>query len=593
VLAPQRGSDREVPVASAVAFAVLICAGLPVAALAQLAAAAVEGVRRRPPLRTAVWDALASIGGLAAAAVVLGALTPVPRGGGVPFAPGDLPAMLLAAAVLLAVRAAARPGDASFFVVAAGGAIGLAPIAVLAGAFSPALLPLLVLPLAALHVSGRAAVRSQHLALHDVLTGLPNRALFQDRVDRALAAARRDATRPVVMLLDLNRFKEVNDRLGHHHGDDLLRQVGPRIASVLRTSDTVARLGGDEFAVLLPKAPDTAAGADVAEKIREALTQPFRVSGMELEVGASIGLACFPEHGEDVETLVRRADAAMYVAKQARSGPELYESGRDEQGADQVELVGELRRAMDEGELHLVFHPKVDLRTGECRGAEALVRWRHPERGVVLPASFVAHAELTGLMRPMTLHVLEVALAQVAEWHRAGLDLTVAVNLSVRSLLDRALPEDIAALLAKWDVSPGALELEFAESSVMADPERTRTVLRELDEVGVALSIDDFGTGFSSLGFLHDLPISEIKIDRSFVLGLAHDQSDASIVRSTIDVGRNLGLRVVAEGIETEDVRAQLMEMGCHVGQGYLFSRPLDGDALARWATDRRALVAP
>ena len=591
VIVPRRGADREVPIASAVAFAVLMCAGLPVAALAQVAAAAVEGVRRRPPLREAVVDLLASVGGLAAAAVVLFALTPIPREAEVPFAPGDLPAMLLAVLAMVAVRAASRPSDAPFVLVANTGALGLAPIAVLAGAFSPALLPLLVLPLVALHAAGRAAFRSEQLALHDVLTGLPNRALFEDRVDRALAAARRTAGRPVVMLLDLDRFKEVNDRLGHHHGDDLLRQIGPRIASVLRSSDTVARLGGDEFAVLLPNADGAEAGSEVAAKIREALAVPFSVSGMELEAGASIGLACFPEHGQDIETLMRRADAAMYAAKQARSGAELYESERDDQGADQVALAGDLRRGMDDGELALVFQPKVDLATGEARGAEALVRWRHPERGLVLPASFVAHAELTGLMRPMTLHVIDSALAQVRRWQDGGLDLTVAVNLSVRSLHDRALPEDIAALLAKWGVAAGTLELEFTESTIMANPERTRGVLAELDEVGVTLSIDDFGTGFSSLGYLRELPVHEIKIDRSFVVGMNHDGGDASIVRSMIDVGRNLDLRVVAEGIESEDVRASLTDLGCDLGQGYFFSRPLQGDALARWAQERRGLL--
>ena len=593
VIVPRRGGDREVPIAPAVAFAMLMCAGLPVAVLAQIAAGAVEGVRRRPPLRQALLDLLAHVGGLAAAAVVLYALTPIPREGGIPFAPHDLPAMLLAVVAMLAVRAAGRPDDAPFALVAGGGALGLAPIAVLAGAFSPALLPLLVLPLAALHAAGRAAFRSEQLAMHDALTGLPNRALFEDRVDRALAAARRSATSPVVMLLDLDRFKEVNDRLGHHHGDDLLRQMGPRIASVLRTSDTVARLGGDEFAVLLPNAECAEAGSEVAAKIREALSEPFVVSGMELEAGASIGLACFPEHGRDIETLMRRADAAMYAAKQARSGAELYESARDEQGADQVALVGDLRRAMDHGELALVFQPKVDLATGDAHGAEALVRWRHPERGLVLPASFVAHAELTGLMRPMTLHVLDSALRQVSEWHEDGLDLTVAVNLSVRSLHDRALPEDIARLLGKWGVAAGALELEFTESTIMANPERTRTVLAELDEVGVTLSIDDFGTGFSSLGYLRELPVHEIKIDRSFVVGMDHDHGDASIVRSMIDVGRNLGLRVVAEGIEHENVCSQLAELGCDLGQGYLFSRPLDGDALAEWARARRGLLLP
>jgi diguanylate cyclase (GGDEF)-like protein len=439
-----------------------------------------------------------------------------------------------------------------------------------------------VLGLAAGYRAGRASTRQA--ALHDVLTGLPNRALFVDRVERALVTARRDATRPVVMLLDLDRFKEVNDALGHHHGDELLRQIGPRIAGVLRSSDTVARLGGDEFAVLLPTAVAPSAGLDVGEKIMEALQEPFHVEGVELEIGASLGIAAFPDHGEDVETLLQHADVAMYTAKGGRGGtPEVYARGTEARH-DPLELVGQLRRAMEENELAVVYQPKVRLRTGEVEGVEALVRWRHPDRGLVLPSSFVGHAEHTGLIRPLTMYVLDEALAQVAAWRDGGLDLRVAVNISARGLLDRDLALDVGRLLRERRVPPAALELEITEATLMSDPGRAGEVLEALDDLGVGLSVDDFGTGFSSLSSLHRLPVGEVKIDRSLL-------GDATIVRSTIDLARNLGLRVVAEGIEEDQVRRRLDALGCDLGQGYLFSPPLDGDALWAWA-DARTLAA-
>ena len=591
VRVPRHGAEREAPVAAAVVFAVLLFAGPWVAAGAQVAACAVHGARTRPSARDFATGTAGNLVAIAAAALTLAALGDVPHASGSPFTPGDLPAVFAAAAALLGVRAiGARNDDLPFTVVAGAGTIGLAPIAVLVGDFSGALLPVLILPLAALHAAGRAAMLSENRALHDVLTGLPNRALFQDRVDRALSAAQRDSSNPVVMLLDLDKFKEVNDTLGHHRGDELLKLVGPRIAGVLRSSDTVARLGGDEFAVLLPTAPDAEAGAEVGQKILAALEEPFVVDDAELEVGASLGIACFPEHGEDVDTLMQRADMAMYVAKGGRHGHQLFDAagGRP----DPLAVVGDLRRGMSDGELGVLYQPKVDLRTGEVRGAEALVRWEHPLRGLVLPDSFVGHAEHTGLIRPLTLHVLDTALEQARDWRRAGLDMTVAVNLSMRSLLDRALIEDVGALLGKWDVPAQVLELELTESTIMADPQRAREILDALHELGVGLSIDDFGTGYSSLGKLKQLPVDEIKIDRSFVVGMASDHSDATIVRSTIDLARNLGLRVVAEGIEDRRVCDQLARLGCDLGQGYYFSRPLDGTTLAAWAAERRLAAA-
>jgi diguanylate cyclase (GGDEF)-like protein len=586
VRVPRRGAEREAPVAPAAVFAVLLFGGPVVALAAQVATCSVHAARTRPGVGGYVAGLAGNLAAIGAAAVVLAVLTDVPHATGAPFTPGDLGAIFLAAAVLLAARGlGAWRDDVAFTLVAGTGTVGLAPIAVLVGDFSAALLPVLVLPLAALQVAGRHAMLSESRALHDVLTGLPNRALFQDRVDRALTAAQRTGTKPVVMLLDLDRFKEVNDTLGHHRGDELLKLVGPRIAGVLRSSDTVARLGGDEFAVLLPAAPDADAGAEVGQKILEALDRPFVIDGADLEVGASLGIACYPEHGEDVDTLMQRADMAMYVAKGTRSGSELF----DAEGSrpDPLAVVGDLRRGLSHGELGVVYQPKVDLVTGEVRGVEALVRWDHPSRGVVLPSSFVGHAEHTGLIRPLTMKVLDEALAQVGRWSAAGLELSVAINLSMRSLLDRALIEDIKGMLRKWGVPAQSLELELTESTIMADPQRAKEILESLHDLGVGLSIDDFGTGYSSLGKLKSLPVDEIKIDRSFVVGMAHDHSDATIVRSTIDLARNLGLRVVAEGVEDVQVRDQLAKLGCDLGQGYFFSRPLEGDALADWALER------
>jgi diguanylate cyclase (GGDEF)-like protein len=468
----------------------------------------------------------------------------------------------------------------------AAGLATLAPIGLLVGLAAPAVLPALLVPLVALRRAGRRAVTNEHQALHDVLTGLPNRALFSDRVERALAAARRDGAPPVVMLLDLDRFKEINDSLGHHHGDELLRQVGPRISGVLRSSDTVARLGGDEFAVLLTGVHAAQARDEVGAKLLAALGRSFCVGGIELEVGGSLGIAVFPGDGENVQALLRSADAAMYEAKRRRSGR--HHAGRDH-ARDPLALVADLRGAIEGGELGVVYQPVVDLRSGRLHAAEALVRWRHPERGLVLPGSFVAHAEHTSLMRPLTLHVIDAALAQSVRWRRAGLDLRVAVNLSSRVLLDTDLASDLERMLAAWRVPPRALALEVTEAAIMADPDLAAARLAELCGLGVGLAIDDFGTGWSSLGALHRLPVDEIKIDRSFVAGLARDGAETGVVRSALDVARNLGLRVVAEGIEDEAVRGRLAELGCRFGQGYVFSAPLEGDMLAGWDSARRS----
>jgi diguanylate cyclase (GGDEF)-like protein len=439
----------------------------------------------------------------------------------------------------------------------------------------------------------RHAQETQHQALHDSLTGLPNRALFRQEVEAALAARREGAGSSAVLLMDLNRFKEVNDTLGHHNGDLLLKAVASRLQSTLRPGDVVARLGGDEFGILLVDSGDRQTVDALAEQINLALAVPFPVQEMTLEVGASIGIATHPEDGDDVDTLIQRADVAMYVAKSAFRGHEFYSHDQDTYSPTRLALLGELRTAIEAGQLAVAYQPKVEVATGRIIGAEALVRWTHPRRGLVPPDEFIPVAEHTGLLRPMTLFVLESALEQCARWRAAGFELDVAVNLSVRNLVDVELPNDIRGLLSKFGLPPSVLELEITESALLADPVRTHGVLQELHGIGVGISIDDFGTGYSSLSYLRRMPVDELKIDKSFVTDMALDENAALIVRSTIDLGRNLGLRVVAEGVETREVWEQLAALGCHVAQGYFFGRAVAAPQFLRQLTSHDARVSP
>ncbi|HEV8687621.1 MAG TPA: EAL domain-containing protein [Gaiellaceae bacterium] len=426
----------------------------------------------------------------------------------------------------------------------------------------------------------RQAEDSRHQALHDALTGLPNRELFRDRVEQSIRDARRGNVGSAVLLMDLDRFKEVNDTLGHHCGDRLLVELAERLRDALRESDTLARLGGDEFAILLPNlpAPDAVVGA--VERVTVALEQPFVLEGLPVAVEASIGIARYPDHGTDVDILLQRADVAMYVAKESHATYAVYDMTRDDYSPSRLTLIGELRRAMEERELVLHYQPKVDLRSGVATGAEALVRWQHPERGLLPPSEFIPFAQHTGLITPLTEYVLDAALRQCREWRDLGTPLGVAVNLSTRSLLDLTFPERVAELIDKWELDASSLELEITETMIMHDPVRALDVLSRLSQRGVRIAIDDFGTGYSSLAYLTSLPVDEIKIDRSFVTDMR--QSDA-IVQSTIDLGRNLGLTVVAEGVETEEACAKLRALGCGEAQGFYLSRPLPPDAFVGW----------
>ena len=438
----------------------------------------------------------------------------------------------------------------------------------------------------------RQAAESEHQALHDALTGLPNRVLFNDRVRQSILTAERESTQVAVMIMDLDRFKEVNDTLGHHNGDLLLEEVGRRLRETVRVSDTVARLGGDEFAVLLPRIGGLENATLVADNILESLKRSFLLEDIALDVGASVGIALFPEHGMDGDTLVQRADVAMYLAKGAHSGYEVYQHERNQYSPRRLALVAELRGAIEDGQLTVLYQPKAELARGRVVGVEALVRWDHPREGLLSPDKFVPIAENTGLIKPLTLAVLDQALAQCRAWTHAGTPLTVAVNLSARVLLDLRLPNEIEKLLARWSVDSTALELEITESSLMADPVRTREILSKLSARGVGIAIDDFGTGYSSLSHLSALPVDEIKIDRSFVLGMAEDDNADVIVRSIIDLGRNLDLRVVAEGVESRATWDRLALLGCDEVQGFYLGRPMSAHSFDDWLAASSHLFA-
>ena len=425
----------------------------------------------------------------------------------------------------------------------------------------------------------------------DTLTGLPNRRLFHDRVEQAINRARRQGERAAVMIIDLDRFKEVNDTLGHRCGDLLLEEIARRLRGALRESDTVARLGGDEFAVLLPSVPDVASAERVAIELGRVISESIVVEGVSLDTEASIGITLFPDHGTDVSELLQRADVAMYTAKSESLPLSVYGAAQDSYSPERLALVGELRRAIEQGELVLHYQPKVRLMSGELLGAEALVRWQHPERGLLPPSEFIPLAEHTTLIKPLTLYVLERALQECRRWEGDGHRLSVAVNISARNLLDAEFADAVAASLERWGLSPNRLELELTETALMGNPVRALGVLRHLGGIGVVLSIDDFGVGYTSLNQLKSLPISVLKIDRSFVLKMSTNAADAMIVRSTIDLGHNLGLQVVAEGVESQEVHDALRELGCDIGQGFHIGRPMARAEFERWMTWRS--VAP
>ena len=419
-------------------------------------------------------------------------------------------------------------------------------------------------------------------ALHDTLTGLPNRSLLLDRLEQALRTARRLATPLALLVMDLDRFKEINDTFGHRAGDLLIGEVAQRIMADLRETDTVARLGGDEFALILPGADEGGAG-HVAQKIIAALQRPFEIEGAAHEVAISIGIAVSPQHGEDVETLMRRADMAMYVAKTTPGGAAVYAEQQDPEGSNQLAMMAELRHTLETDQLQVVYQPIVGFVEGEAMRVEVLARWRHPERGLIAPGEFIPLAERSGLVKSLFSRVLAMTLAQCAEWKLANLPVQAAVNLSIRNLLDPELPRVIDQALERAGIPPEWLAFEITESMLMAEPNRVLRTLAELRDIGVQFAIDDFGVGYSSLAYLQRLPAYAVKIDRSFVGRMTRDRGSAEIVKVITNLGHALGMKVIAEGIEDQATYDACAAVGCDSAQGFFVGRPMVATAIPAW----------
>jgi diguanylate cyclase (GGDEF)-like protein len=432
----------------------------------------------------------------------------------------------------------------------------------------------------------------------DPLTLLPNRHSLRERLEEEIQAGQSENKGVSLLLMDLDGFKEVNHTMGHQVGDELLQQIGQRLSGVMLPSNMLARLGGDEFAIVVPSLHGAEEASMVASEVLRSLEEAFDLNGLRINVQASIGIALFPEHGTNADGLLQRADMAMYAAKRAKSGYTVYSSEQNHNSQRRLFLMGELRRALVQDQLFLVYQPKINLRTGQTAGVEALVRWEHPQFGVIRPNRFIPLAEKTGLIMPLTLWVIHAALRQCQVWQQIGLDITTAVNLSAWNLQSDQLPEQLEGLLKSCAVDPSRLQLEITESAIMVDPTRALTNLKRMRGMGLKFAIDDFGTGYSSLAYLKRLPVNEIKIDKSFVLNMPDDEDDIVIVRSTIDLGHNLGLDVVAEGVESQEALRQLAALKCDSAQGFYMSQPLTDTDLTSWLLDsperfRRLLADP
>ncbi|MBT9613175.1 MAG: EAL domain-containing protein [Burkholderiales bacterium] len=423
----------------------------------------------------------------------------------------------------------------------------------------------------------------EHQALHDALTKLPNRALFYDRLRNTLSSAQRSQELFALVGLDLDSFKEINDTLGHHAGDLVLQHVANACNKILRESDTVARMGGDEFTILLPKVTDMEHAVQVAQRVLAAIKEPLQIDEHLIEIGASLGVAMFPQHGEDELTLIMHGDAAMYEAKRQKLGVLVYQAEMGEGKNEAVALKGELRRALSDGELVLHFQPKIDFNAQKINGVEALVRWEHPRLGLLYPDKFITLAESSGQIKALTLEVLKLAMQQIHVWRNQGVELPVAVNISAVNLQDHGFPESVAEIISEHQVPSRLLELEVTETAIMCEPLRAIENIRKLNTMGVQVSIDDFGTGYSSMAYLQKLLVAKIKIDKSFVMDMDKREKDDVIVRSTIDLAHNLGLKAVAEGVESEEVWDRLKAMGCDSAQGYYMSKPLPSEKFTEW----------
>lgn len=431
--------------------------------------------------------------------------------------------------------------------------------------------------------------KAAHEATHDTITALPNRLLLMDRLEQAIQSALRRKTSLSLLILDIDGFKDINDTLGHYSGDRLLKQVVTRLQGMIRKSDTLARVGADEFAILMQVEPNDENILHIVKKIQKIFLEPFSIEGLTLAVQASIGIVFFPEHGKEMDTIMQRAGVALYAAKKDSKKYTVYSSHLDKSNPHRLTMMGELRQAIENDELVLYFQPKVNLKTNKIVGVEALVRWQHPEHGFMAPDEFIPMAERTGLIKPLSVWVLNHALAQAEKWHRQNIKLSVAINLSPVTFLDTELPNLIIGMLSLYRVPPEFLIFEITESSMIKDPSLTMEIMKRLTETGIRISIDDFGTGYSSLAYLKELPASEIKIDKSFVTDMVKNDNDDVIVRAITDLGHNLSLNVVAEGVENKETAVILKKLGCDVLQGYYISRPLCNVDLLNWLPKRKS----
>ena len=601
----QRGdTEDELSVSTPFSLALLILAGLGPAALAQAIASGVSDVARHRPVSralfniaqytlslTGAWLALVATGGdsIRSRALATSDIGPLLLGALTFFVCNNtLPAIAQALYQRVSVWKYLLD-DLLFQLGIAGALFGMIPLLIAAAHISLPFVPLVLLPLGAVYRSATDHARTAYEALHDSLTGLPNRSAFTIRLHEVLEAAEHWGQQSAVVLVDLDRFKEVNDTLGHAAGDQLLQGVGTRLRGLVRPSDQVARLGGDEFAIVLP---DLNAGEveGLATRVLAALEAPFPIEEANVDTDASLGIALVPAHGSEANEVFRHADVALYEAKRAHAGYTMYDPVRDPTSRSSVTLLRELKRALALNQFVIHYQPKATMGTGEVVGVEALVRWKHPSNGLIMPNRFIPLVEQSGLSRQFTLHVLSSALEQQDTWAALGFEIAIAVNLTVRNLHDGVFPAEVAALMEARGRQAGGVQLEITEGIIMADPLRVTNVLSGLRAGGVTLSLDDFGTGYSSLSHLAKLSIDEIKIDQSFVLRMLENEACAAIVQSTVDLAHNLGLHCVAEGVEDGATWNALTKLGCDEAQGYFVSPPLPGDDLTAWFAERATI---
>ncbi len=585
------------------AFAMLLAYGIPETVAVQVLATLVADLVRRRPVDRIVFN----LAQLAISWVLAGLVLDIAGGTGLgtgdDLEAADLPAILLAALVFFIanstiVRTAEAlvqnssiaehlRGDLVFRSWSAATLFALGPPVAVVAEHWLYLVPLLTLPMAAVHLASRQASEMEHLALHDRLTALPNRALLLQATARALGGSPNGDQETALLIVDIDRFRDVNDTLGRAQGDAVLIEVAARLKRSVRATDLVARVESDRFGVLLPGLARSGAASLAAEKILAALSRQLDVSGAALSVDATVGIACAPTHARDAELLLQRAEAAMYRAKRAQSRCEFYSPDLEDEAPRRLILVTALKRAIDVRLITMHYQPKVELTSRRIVGVEALARWTDPVVGPVLPNTFVPLAERTGLAEPLTELALEIAATDCRRWRDDGFDTPVAVNVPARVLLDRAFPDLVEAKRLAMGLEPGALEIEITESTLMGDHDQARDALTRLRSIGVRTSIDDFGTGYSSLSYLRELPVHALKIDRSFIIDLINEPESEAIVRSIIELARNLRLETVAEGVEDERVCERLIRLGCDYAQGFALARPMAADAMRGWLRAR------